>query len=160
MTTTTAAMAATSGLRRRCRLPAVAAALLVLSLPASAQEEGPPAPPGEPGPDAPRETVTLLRALDKVTARITELRLPEDEPVAFGTLVLTARHCYARPPEEPPETFAFLEIDDVQDGERERVFTGWMMASSPALHALEHPVYDVWVVGCERREVEGATAAE
>jgi len=128
-------------------------ALACLRAPALAQQvEPPPAPPGEPGPDAPRETVTIVRALDKITAQITELRLPEDEPVEFGTLVLTARHCYSRPPEEPPETFAFLEIDDIQDGKRKRVFTGWMMASSPALHALEHPVFDVWVVGCERRE--------
>jgi len=104
--------------------------------------------PGAPD-DDPRDTLTVVRALDKITARLTTLRLPEDEPIEFGTLVITARHCYSRPPEETPETFAFLQVEDVQDAERERIFSGWMMASSPALHALEHPVYDVWVIGCE-----------
>ncbi len=94
-------------------------------------------------------TVTIARALDKITARITELELPADEEVPFGSLVITARYCYSRPPEEPPETFAFLQIDEVRDGERARVFSGWMLASSPALHGLEHPVYDVWVIGCK-----------
>lgn len=94
------------------------------------------------------QTVTIARALDKVTARITELELPEDEEVRFGSLFITARHCESRPPEEPPETFAFLEIDDVHDDDRRRIFSGWMMASSPALNALEHPVYDVWVIAC------------
>lgn len=107
--------------------------------------------PGAPDED-PLDTLTIVRALDKITARLTTLRLPEDEAVAFGTLEITARHCYARPPEETPETYAFLQVDDVQDSERERIFSGWMFASSPALHALEHPVYDVWVIGCEPLE--------
>lgn len=120
---------------------------------AGAQEtdDAPAMQPGAPDED-PLDTVTIVRALDKVTARLTTLRLPEDEPVSFGTLEITARHCYSRPPEEPPETFAFLLIDDMQDEESERVFSGWMIASSPALHALEHPVYDVWVIACERLE--------
>ncbi len=98
------------------------------------------------------QTVTVARALDKVTARITELELPEGEEVRFGSLLITARHCESRPPEEPPETFAFLEIDDVYDDNRRRIFSGWMMASSPALNALEHPVYDVWVIACKIKE--------
>ena len=102
-------------------------------------------------------TITRIRALDKITARITELDLPQDQAVEFGTLVIKARTCRSRPPEETPETFAFLEIDDrARSGGRSdansdggvRVFTGWMMASSPALNAMEHPVYDVWVIAC------------
>ena len=102
-----------------------------------------------PPPAKRRRTVTVVRALDKITARITELELPADEEVPFGSLVITARYCYSRPPEEPPETFAFLQIDEIRDGERKRLFSGWMLASSPALHGLEHPVYDVWVIGCK-----------
>lgn len=100
-------------------------------------------------------TVTIARALDKVTARITELELPSDRPVIFGSLEITARHCYSRPPEETPESFAFLEVDELLDNERKRIFTGWMLASSPALHALEHPIYDVWIVGCRTVNGEG-----
>ncbi len=104
-------------------------------------------------------TTTKVRALDKITARVIDLDLPEDIEVRFGTLAIRARTCRSRPPEEPPETFAFLEIDDVKmNEERERIFSGWMMASSPALNALEHPVYDVWVIACKRSSA-GASSA-
>jgi len=97
----------------------------------------------------PRNRV-LLRALDKITARITEFELKIGEELRFGTLSIVARYCRTRPPIEPPETFAFIEIDDLKRGvKRERVFEGWMVASSPALNALEHPVYDVWVISCK-----------
>lgn len=100
-------------------------------------------------PPQPRN-ITTVRALDKITAHITELELPTDEIVTFGTLRIKARTCSTRPPEEVPETFAFLEIDDQQrNDELVRVFTGWMMASSPALNALEHPGYDIWVISCK-----------
>jgi hypothetical protein len=67
--------------------------------------------------------------------------------------VITARACVKRPPEEPPETAAFLEIDEVRPGGSSvataRVFNGWMFKSSPALSALENPVYDVGVLDCK-----------
>ncbi len=91
----------------------------------------------------------ILRALDKITARITEIALPIGQEVRFGTLAIGAQYCRTRPPIETPETFAYLEIDDLKrSGDRSRVFEGWMVASSPALNALEHAVYDVWVVSC------------
>jgi hypothetical protein len=94
--------------------------------------------------------IVVLRALDKITARITEIELPVGQEGRFGTLALTARYCRTRPPIEPPETYAYLEIDDLKRHDvRERVFEGWMVASSPALNALEHPVYDVWVINCK-----------
>ncbi len=99
---------------------------------------------------ATEQHVVGLRALDKITARITEIELPVGEEKYFGTLALRAKYCRTRPPIETPETFAYLEIDDIKhSGEREQVFKGWMVASSPALNALEHPVYDVWVISCK-----------
>ena len=100
------------------------------------------------GPQA--DSVTILRGLDKVTARITELRVPTGEPVVFGSLRITARHCENTPPTEPPETSAFLQIDDTKAEEGpKRLFSGWMFASSPGINALEHPGYDVWVIDCK-----------
>ena len=93
-------------------------------------------------------TVTVVRALDKITARSRLIELPEGQPVRFGTLEIVARHCESRPPEEEPETAAFLEIWDNRGGRHEKIFSGWMLASSPALHPLEHPVYDLWVIAC------------
>jgi len=100
-------------------------------------------------PAAARE-IAVLQGLDKVTARISTLDAPVDEPVRLGSLEITARSCQKRPPEETPESAAFLEIRDIKLGEAPvPVFTGWMFASSPALNALEHPVYDVWVIDCK-----------
>ncbi len=97
-----------------------------------------------------RGKTVILRGLDKVTARISTIEVPIQEQVRFGTLRILARSCSTRPPEEPPETSAFLEISDVRPGEAPvPLFTGWMFASSPALSALEHPVYDVWVIACK-----------
>ncbi len=95
------------------------------------------------------EQVAILQGLDKVTARISTVRAVVGHPVRFGSLEIVARVCQKTPPEEPPESATFLEIDDVKPGEEpQRIFSGWMFASSPALSALEHPVYDVWVVDC------------
>ena len=91
----------------------------------------------------------LLQGLDKVTARISTITAPVDRPVRFGTLEIVARHCDKTPPEERPEAAAFLQISEVKQGEPiELLFSGWMFASSPALSALEHPIYDVVVVDC------------
>ncbi|MBB42961.1 MAG: hypothetical protein CMM44_04255 [Rhodospirillaceae bacterium] len=91
----------------------------------------------------------VLQGLDKVTARISEFTVPAGQSVHFGSLHITVRDCFKRPPEETPESAAFLEISDRGIPEKPvRFFSGWMFASSPALSALEHPVYDVWVVDC------------
>jgi hypothetical protein len=90
-----------------------------------------------------------LQALDKVTARITRLEVGVGRGIRFGSLLITVRSCKKRPPEEPPEVTAFLEIIDDKPGEApEKLFSGFMYASSPALSAMEHPVYDVWVIDC------------
>ena len=74
------------------------------------------------------------------------------ETVRFGTLEIIARACDKRPPEEPPESAAFLDVWELRRGEPPTsVFRGWMYASSPALSALEHPVYDVWVLDCRNK---------
>lgn len=92
----------------------------------------------------------ILRALDKVTARTLDLTVPIDGIVKYGTLEITPRKCLKRPPEETPETSTFLEIRETKPQEETLLlFSGWMFASSPALNALEHPVYDVWVIDCK-----------
>ena len=98
--------------------------------------------------------VALLQGLDKVTARISPVRAPLEVPTQFGSLEIVARACRETPPTEPPESAAFLEIRElppVSDVGAPPIdlFSGWMFASSPAVSALEHPVYDVWVVDCE-----------
>lgn len=94
--------------------------------------------------------VAVLQGLDKVTARVVTLDLPVGDTVTFGSLRITARTCRKASPVEPPESAAFLEIQESHPDEAtEALFSGWMFASSPALSALEHPVYDVWVIDCK-----------
>jgi len=144
-----------------------------------------------------------FRALNKITARYIDIEAPMEEIAAFGTLEIVPRYCDKRPPEEFPETTAFLQIYDlgltndetvsteektpadtgeaateqvlqeiqssVNDlpvleqrvenafsedklgnlSEGEKIFSGWMFASSPALNPLEHSVYDIWVIDCK-----------
>ncbi len=104
------------------------------------------------GPAAAQEAERLgaiLQGLDKTTARVSTIEAPLDRPARFGTLQIVARACHKKPPTETPESTAFLEIVDIRpDSPAIPVFTGWMFASSPAVSAMEHPVYDVWVVDC------------
>lgn len=125
--------------------PRLAAALVLLAAMPAAAADG---------------RVAVLQGLDKVTARISTFDAPVGRAVGFGTLRIVARYCRKRPPEEPPETTVFLEIDEVpRDGPNVRLFSGWMFASSPALASLEHPVYDVWAVDCRTASTsEGATS--
>lgn len=93
--------------------------------------------------------VATFAALDKVTARISKLEVKLNETVRFGSLKVTPRACYSRSPTEPPKTTTFVEVDEVAlDGQEKRLFTGWMFAESPGLHAVEHPVFDVWLTEC------------
>ena len=100
---------------------------------------------GEPG-----QTVEL-QGLDKVTGRTSTFQVRIGETVKFGALVITVQACDRTPPTEPPESTVFLDIYEARPGEDPTdLFHGWMFASSPALHALEHPVYDVWALECLR----------
>ena len=96
----------------------------------------------------PGQTVEL-QGLDKVTARTETFQVGVGETAKFGALVITVRACDRTPPTEPPESTVFLDIYEARPGEPAvDLFHGWMFASSPALNALEHPVYDVWALDC------------
>lgn len=103
--------------------------------------------------------IAVLQGLDKVTARVSTIEAPVGRTVRFGALEIIARTCDKRPPEEPPESAAFLDIWEVRPGEAAvSLFRGWMFASSPALSAMEHPVYDVWVLDCESSASSAVTS--
>lgn len=100
-----------------------------------------------------KNQIAVFAALDKVTARISPLEIPIDQSQKFGALTITPRVCNTRPPTEEPLTSAFVEIDETQlDDTDKRIFTGWMFAESPGLHAVEHPVFDVWLTSCKTAE--------
>lgn len=97
-----------------------------------------------------KNPIAVFAALDKVTGRISHLEIPLNQTVEFGALKVTPRVCDSRPPTEAPNTTSFVEVDEVKlTGEVQRIFTGWMFAESPGLHAVEHPVFDVWLTNCK-----------
>jgi hypothetical protein len=92
----------------------------------------------------------IFAGLDKITGRIISFDAAINETVQFGALQVTPRVCYTRPPTETPNTDAFIEVDEVTlQGEVKRIFSGWIFASSPGLHAVEHAIYDVWLTDCK-----------
>ena len=93
--------------------------------------------------------VAVFAALDKVTARISKLEIPLNQALEFGSLKVTPRICYSRAPDEPPKTSTFVEVEETMlDGQKKKIFSGWMFAESPGLNAVEHPIFDVWLTGC------------
>jgi hypothetical protein len=94
--------------------------------------------------------VAVFAGLDKITGRIISFDVYIDETVQFGALQVTPRVCYTRPPTEAPQTDAFVEVDEITLARKvKRIFTGWMFAASPGLHAVDHAVYDVWLTDCK-----------
>jgi hypothetical protein len=117
-----------------------------------------------------------LRALDKITGNSTDLTAKVGDTLKFGRLSVTVKACFQAPPQDTPESAAFLEIhalgaESARVSAAERagkapkgpkpigpdglLFSGWMFASSPGLSALEHPTYDVWVISCNSSGPEG-----
>jgi hypothetical protein len=95
-------------------------------------------------------SAALFSGLDKITGRIINFDVAIGETVQFGALQLTPRACYTRPATEAANTDAFIEVDEVTlQGEVRRIFTGWVFAASPGLHAIEHPIYDIWLTNCK-----------
>ncbi|MBK8458132.1 MAG: DUF2155 domain-containing protein [Phyllobacteriaceae bacterium] len=96
--------------------------------------------------------VAEFTGIDKITGRIIIFDVYVNETVQFGALQVTPRVCYSRPPEDPPKTDSFVEVDEITlDRKIRRIFTGWMFAETPGLNAVEHAVYDVWLKGCKAK---------
>ena len=96
------------------------------------------------------EPLAQMQGLDKITARVSQFNAPVGQTVRFGKLSVIVRECRRSPPEERPENAAFVEIYEDRPGEaKDRLFSGWMFSSSPALSALDHPIYDVNLLECK-----------
>jgi hypothetical protein len=124
--------------------------------PAETPDAGSALPPGT----MVEQPVAMLQALDKITARVKRLPVKIGQaPTVFGTLSIQVMACRKSQPEDSPEAAAFLKITDTKSDPAQVVFSGWMFASSPALSAMDHPVYDISVVDCTSdMTVAGSTA--
>ena len=114
----------------------------------------PPLPPGPPLPI--RAPIAVMQVLDKITAETLQFEAPVGRPIRYKTLVMTVRVCETRGASDPqPRPSAYVVMDTRavavpghEPPPPKRVFDGWMFANAPALHPLEHPIYDAWLVSC------------
>ena len=96
------------------------------------------------------EPIAVMQGLDKITARVSRFEVPVGKTATFFTLSVEVRDCEKSAPVDRPENAAFVEIYENRPGEeKSSLFSGWMFSSSPALSALEHPVYDVNLLECK-----------
>ena len=92
----------------------------------------------------------VIQGLDKITARIQTFEVDVGKTYKFGVLDIFVERCVFSKPIFKPESLAFIKIKDNSDRLSEVKFSGWMFASSPALNALENPVYDVSILACKK----------
>jgi hypothetical protein len=95
-----------------------------------------------------------LRALNKVTGHSVVMTLQPGEEQLFGNMTVRAHVCRAQKENTQPDSAALMDIREQKPDEKvaQSLFSGWMFASSPSLTGLEHPVYDISVIGCEKTE--------
>ncbi len=108
--------------------------LLALAAPAAAQEVA-------------RADGALLRGLDKISGRTTDLPVEVGEAVRYGRLQVRLGEC--RYPAGDPSSDAYAQLTITDTSQNVTLFSGWMIASSPALSALDDRRYDVWVISCQ-----------
>lgn len=107
-----------------------------------------------------KHSIAVFSGLDKITGRIISFEVGMNETVQFGSLLVTDRVCYTRPPTEAPQTDTFVQVDEIDaDKTTKRIFSGWMFAASPGLNALDQPVYDIWLTDCKGPDQTIVTAA-
>ncbi len=97
------------------------------------------------------EVMVVLKALDKITAKTSIIEMGIEKKEVFGELEIKVLKCVLSSKEDPPDTIAYLQIKDLAEKNKDQVFifNGWTFASTPTLKSVDHPIYDVWLVGCE-----------
>jgi hypothetical protein len=90
--------------------------------------------------------VAKLEALDKVNAQATELTVKVGQAATFGSLTIAVKSCMIRPPNQPADAAAYLDVTDSHPDSPG--FNGWMLQDEPAVSMMQHPIYDLRVTGC------------
>ena len=92
-----------------------------------------------------------LKALDKITAKTSTIRLAVGEKNFFGPLEIKALKCQISEGKDISDTVAYIQVKDLsaKDNNSVFLFNGWTFASSPTLQSIDHPIYDLWITSCE-----------
>jgi hypothetical protein len=96
--------------------------------------------------------VAIIQGLNKITAKTSILEIRVGDTLKFGKLTITIHKCWQSPLDQKPESKVLMDVYESNGNENKaRIFYGWMFASSPSISALEHPIYDITVVGCKNK---------
>jgi len=92
-----------------------------------------------------------IKALDKITAKTSSIRLAVGDKKFFGSLEINALKCQLYEGSDTSDTVAYIQVKDLsaKDNNQVFLFNGWTFASSPTLQSIDHPVYDLWITSCE-----------
>ena len=92
--------------------------------------------------------IATLKLLDKTSNKVIKQNVEVNSTISLGSLDIKVYSCFSTPPDEIPEDYILLEIIDKLNEEKEYIYRGWMISSSPEITPLEHPIYDLWLVDC------------
>ena len=98
------------------------------------------------------QNLAEIRAIDRITGRSFNLKIPIDKEVTFSNLILNIKYCYKNPIDKEIENFAYLIVKDKLMNKE--IFQGWMFSSSPSLSSLEHPINDIWLLNCINKKAK------
>ena len=93
---------------------------------------------------------TNIKVLDKISSKNTLIKLKNTEEIRYKDLLIKSLKCKNSEFDDNPEITAYLQVKDVTKKNKDNVFVfnGWMFSSSPSIAPFDHPVYDIWLVGC------------
>jgi hypothetical protein len=94
----------------------------------------------------------IIQGLNKITAKTSSFQIKIGETIQFGQIAITAHKCWQAPLDQTPESKILIEVFENKDSEKNRIFYGWIFASSPSISALEHPIYDLTAINCKNQE--------
>ena len=89
-----------------------------------------------------------FKLLDKISNKLVEKSIKVNESNFIETLNIQVYSCFTEPPNEIPEDYVLIDVKDNFQGQGISIYKGWMISSSPDVTPLEHPIYDLWLLGC------------
>lgn len=89
-----------------------------------------------------------FKLLDKISNKISEKNIAVNSSELIGTLNIKVYSCFSEPPDEIPENYVLIDVKDNFKDKNISIYKGWMISSLPDVTPLEHPIYDLWLLGC------------
>ena len=89
-----------------------------------------------------------FKLLDKISNKLVEKSIKVNESDFIETLNIQVYACFTEPPNEIPEDYVLIDVKDNFQEQEVSIYRGWMISSSPDVTPLEHPIYDLWLLGC------------